>query len=187
MRFGRAFRAALAGIALAAGLCAQEPAAAPSNDDCASCHDPRPRSGKRKPGEAPNFNAAALKASPHAGLDCTSCHADVKEVPHPEKLAPVDCGGCHGEEQKQYSASVHGRKAAGGDSAPPGCKACHGTHDILRPSSPGSPTSTMEVPRLCGRCHREGTSVSLTRQIPQTNILANYMDSITARASSSAA
>ena len=36
----------------------------------------------------------------------------------------------------------------------------------------------MEIPRLCGSCHREGTTVSLTRQIPQTNILANYMDSI---------
>jgi cytochrome b subunit of formate dehydrogenase len=178
MRFGRAIRAALAVLALAAGLPAQEPVAAPSNDDCAACHDPRPRVARRKPGEAPNFNAAALKASPHAGLDCISCHADVKEVPHPEKLTPVDCGGCHAEEQKQYSASVHGRKAAAGDTAPPGCKACHGTHDILRPASPGSPTSTMEIPRLCGRCHREGTSVSLTRQIPQTNILANYMDSI---------
>jgi hypothetical protein len=36
----------------------------------------------------------------------------------------------------------------------------------------------METPRLCGRCHREGTPVSLTRSIPQDNILANYMDSI---------
>ena len=111
-------------------------------------------------------------------MDCVSCHSDIKEVPHPEKLAPVECGQCHGDEQKQYAASVHGRKAAAGDSSAPGCKACHGTHNILRPSSPGSPTSTMEIPRLCGSCHREGTTVSLTRQIPQTNILGNYMDSI---------
>src|ERR1035438_6165775 len=36
----------------------------------------------------------------------------------------------------------------------------------------------MEIPRLCGGCHREGTPVSLTRHIPQENILGNYMDSI---------
>src|ERR1035438_3856623 len=36
----------------------------------------------------------------------------------------------------------------------------------------------MEIPRLCGGCHREGTPVSLTHNIPQENILGNYMDSI---------
>jgi predicted CXXCH cytochrome family protein len=174
---GTAARLAVAILALAAGLHGQE-AAPPSSEDCAACHEPGPSAGKRRPGEAPNFNAAALKASPHADLDCTSCHADVKEVPHPDKLAKVDCGACHTGEQKQYAESVHGRKAAGGDSSAPGCKGCHGAHGVLRPSGPGSPTSTMEIPRLCGSCHREGTTVSLTRQIPQTNILGNYMDSI---------
>ncbi len=164
-------------LALTAGLPGQE-AAPPSSEDCAACHESGPRVGKRKAGEAPGFNAAALKASPHAGVDCTSCHADIKELPHPDKLARVECGDCHSEEQKQYSASVHGRKAAAGDAYAPGCKSCHGTHDILRPTNPNAPTATMEVPRLCGSCHREGTTVSLTRQIPQTNILANYMDSI---------
>jgi predicted CXXCH cytochrome family protein len=173
----RPLRLSLLVLAIAAGLLGQE-AAAPTNEDCEACHEPGPRTGRRHPGEAPNFGAAALKASPHADLECTSCHADIKEVPHPEKLARVDCGACHGEEQKQYAASVHGRKAAAGDAEAPGCKTCHGTHNILRPGSPGSPTSTMEIPRLCGSCHREGTSVSLTRQIPQTNILGNYIDSI---------
>jgi cytochrome b subunit of formate dehydrogenase len=174
---GKAVRLAVAILALAAGLRGQE-AAPPSSEDCAACHEPGPSAGKRRPGDAPNFNAAALKASPHADLDCTSCHGDLKELPHPDKLAKVDCGSCHADEQKQYAESVHGRKAAAGDSSAPGCKGCHGTHGVLRPSSPGSPTSTMEIPRLCGTCHREGTTVSLTRQIPQTNILANYMDSI---------
>ena len=153
-------------------------ASSPGNDDCAACHEPGARTGRRKAGEAPPFNAAALKASPHSGLDCVSCHADIKEVPHPDKLAPVDCGGCHSEEARQFSASIHGRRAASGDREAPGCKSCHGTHDITRPSLADSRTSTMEVPRLCGGCHREGTPVSLTRQIPQTNILGNYMDSI---------
>jgi predicted CXXCH cytochrome family protein len=174
---GRPFRLALAILALAAGLPGQE-AQPVSSEDCASCHEPGRRVGKRKPGEAPGFNAAALKASPHAAVDCTSCHSDVKELPHPDKLARVECGQCHSDEQKQYAASVHGKKAAQRDAFAPSCTTCHGTHNVLRPSSPGSPTSTMETPRLCGGCHSEGTPVSLTRQIPQSKILENYMDSI---------
>ena len=170
-------RLTLALMALAASLHGQQ-AAKPRSEECAGCHDPGPRVGKRQPGVPPGFNAAALKASPHAALDCDACHSDVKEVPHADKLARVDCGQCHSDEQTQFNASVHGRKVAAGDAYAPGCKTCHGTHNVLRPSSPGSPTSTMEVPRLCGGCHREGTPVSLTRQIPQTDILGNYMDSI---------
>ena len=164
-------------LALAPAVRAEEPAKI-SSEDCAACHEKGPRVGKRKAGEAPPYNAAALKASPHASADCISCHSDIKELPHPDKLARVECGDCHGEEQKQFVASIHGRKAASGDASAPGCKSCHGTHNIVRPSTPGSPTSTIEVPRLCGSCHREGTEVSLTRRIPQTNILENYRDSI---------
>jgi cytochrome b subunit of formate dehydrogenase/uncharacterized protein with PIN domain len=128
----------------------------------------------------PPFNAAALAASPHAALECASCHTQLakKEFPHPEKLARVDCGSCHPDEQTQYEASLHGKAAARGDKLAPGCKDCHGTHNVLRPSNPRAPTSVMEIPKLCGGCHREGTPVSLTYDIPQTNIYGNYMDSI---------
>ncbi|MGA3025915.1 MAG: hypothetical protein ABSF98_14190 [Bryobacteraceae bacterium] len=164
---------------LAASALAEEPKPLPGSDECAACHDPGPRAGKREKGTPPPFDAAALRGSPHAALECGACHPDAKkEFPHPEKLARVDCGACHSNEQTQYAASLHGRAAASGDQLAPTCRDCHGTHNILRPSSPRSPTSTMEIPRLCGGCHREGTPVSLTRHIPQTNILGNYMDSI---------
>ena len=99
---------------LTAGLTGQQ-AAQLRSEDCAGCHDPGPRTGKRQPGVPPGFNAAALKSSPHAALDCVACHSGIKELPHPEKPAPVDCGQCHSEEQSQYSASVHGKKAAQND------------------------------------------------------------------------
>lgn len=169
--------AVLVGLTLPTSLSSQQPAP-PKSEDCAACHDSGPQAGKRQPGVPPGFHAAALKASPHAALDCTSCHSDIKELPHPEKLARVDCGQCHSAEQDQYGVSVHGKKAAQGDRYAPACSTCHGTHNVLRPSDPGAPTSTMQIPRLCGGCHREGSPVSLTRQIPQANILENYMDSI---------
>src|SRR5271157_6652008 len=126
----------LAAIAtvMTSGLCGQQPAQ-PRAEDCLGCHDPGPRVGNRQPGVPPGFNAAALKASPHAALDCVACHSGIKEVPHPEKLARVDCGQCHSEEQSQYGASVHGKKAAQNDPFAPSCRLCHGTHDILPPSN----------------------------------------------------
>jgi cytochrome b subunit of formate dehydrogenase len=126
----------------------------------------------------PAYDAAALKASPHAGLACTDCHNDIKEVPHPDKLARVNCGQCHSHEQAQYAASIHGIKAAQNDAFAPNCKLCHGTHDIIPPSNLKSRVATINVPALCGGCHREGTEVSKTRNISESNIAENYKDGI---------
>jgi cytochrome b subunit of formate dehydrogenase len=179
-RYAARIPSLVAGGMLAAAALAQQPKALPGSEECAGCHDTGPRTGKREKGTPPPFDAAALRASPHAELECAACHTELakKEFPHPEKLARVDCGGCHSDEQTQYAASLHGRATARGDRLAPTCRDCHGTHNILRKSSPHSPISTMEIPRLCGGCHREGTPVSLTHNIPQENILGNYMDSI---------
>lgn len=151
--------------------------ALPGSEECAGCHDPGRRTGKREAGTPPPFDAAALQASPHAALECAACHTDLakKELPHADKLARVNCGECHPDQQSQYQASLHGRAAARGDRLAPGCNVCHGTHNVLRVSTPAA---RMEIPRLCGSCHREGTPVSMTRNIPQANILGNYIDSI---------
>ncbi len=160
---------------------AQQPSPLPGSEVCAGCHDSGRRTGKREPGNPPAFDAASLRSSPHAGLDCTNCHADLadkKEFPHAEKLAPVDCGSCHSDQKAQYDQSLHGTAAKRGDKTAPSCTLCHGTHDILPSSNTRSKTNTMAVPRLCGQCHREGSPVSLTHDISQTNILSNYEDSI---------
>ncbi len=99
-------------------------------------------------------------------------------MPHAEKLKPVECGACHDAQEEQHMESLHGRALRRGDRMAPTCAGCHGNHSILRSSDPRSVTSTMEIPRLCGRCHREGSPVHLTHNIPQNNILGNYVDSI---------
>ena len=150
----------------------------PGSDDCLMCHQPG-RAGKREPGVPPAFDAAGLRASPHASLECANCHEELakKEFPHPEKLQPVNCGNCHPDEQEQYSASLHGQALKRGDKLAPKCTDCHGTHNVLRPSDPGSPTAVMQIPQLCGRCHHEGSPVQVTHHIPQDKILENYTES----------
>jgi cytochrome b subunit of formate dehydrogenase/uncharacterized protein with PIN domain len=173
---------AAAGV-LAVHSFGQEAKPLPGSKPCLDCHDTGKRTGKREPGMPPPFDAASLRASPHAELECTACHTavDPKKLPHAEKLPPVECGACHTDEQAQYSASLHGRASAHGDKLAPTCKECHGTHTVRRPSEQGSPTSTMEIPKLCGQCHKEGTPVSETRNIPEKNIVDNYRDSIHGR------
>ena len=172
---------AIARFVLVGGsVSAQQPKPLPGSAPCLDCHETGRRVGKRQPGVPPPFNEAALRASPHAALECTSCHSEVdaKKLPHPEKLKPVDCGSCHADEQQQYAESLHGRAAKHGDVLAPRCTDCHGTHNILPPSAPNSPTYITQIPLLCGRCHHEGSPVQLTHNIPQDQILANYTESI---------
>ena len=168
-----AARLLLTGLILLAG----GRALAQSNDDCLACHSDDTLKGKRDGREISVFvDERKLKASAHATIDCVMCHQDLAgaDLPHGEVVSPVDCGACHGEETKQYARNIHGQKAARGDRLAPRCTDCHGHHDILPQSDPRSPISKTAVPLLCGRCHHEGSPVSISHDIPQDRILENY-------------
>jgi cytochrome b subunit of formate dehydrogenase len=180
--FATVLLGAAAGLALAAGIAfaaPADPAPLPGAEPCGMCHPPGARAAKRASGEAPNYGAAALRASPHAGVECTACHADLanQDFPH-EKPKPVDCGRCHGPESLQFRESIHGQAAARGEKLAPRCADCHGTHDVVRPSDLRSEANKVNVPALCGRCHHEGSPVQITYHIPQDSILANYSESM---------
>jgi cytochrome b subunit of formate dehydrogenase len=108
------------------------------------------------------------------------CHQDLAEaeLPHGEELMPVDCSLCHDDVAAEQAASLHGQAARRGDELAPSCAHCHGKHDIRPHADPGSPTAIMNIPLLCGRCHHEGSEVSLTHDIPEDRILENYSLSI---------
>jgi len=113
-----------------------------------------------------------------AGVSCTLCHQNVP-LPHTAEDVPeVDCAFCHSEQGDAHSRSLHGRAEAAGDPLAPSCVDCHGGHDVLSSDDPTSPTTTMNIPLLCGECHQEGAPVSRDRAIPQDRILQNYSMSI---------
>lgn len=118
--------------------------------------------------------------SVHKDLDCIACHTDLAgtETGHVDDPQPADCSICHSEQVAQYRETAHGKASAKGDRLAPTCKECHGTHAIQPQSAPDSPTAPMNIPLMCGRCHREGTPVSETHAMHQQNILENYADSI---------
>ncbi len=137
---------------------------------CRKCHEDEVRSVARgihgKGEERPNASC----------VDCHRGHSMVR--PRTEDVEIKVCGACHPDEVDDQRRSVHARAALKGDPLAPSCITCHQHHEVLPKDDPRSPTSTLNVPILCGRCHREGTDVSQQRDIPQAKILENYSMSI---------
>jgi len=172
----------LLGAALVcAALAWARPASAQDNDECLACHGEKSLTAERRGRTVSLFvDKARVARSVHGSLPCVACHADLqgKELPHETPLAKVDCGACHGVEQQQHSASLHGRAIARKDPLAPRCATCHGAHEIFPVADPRSAVAPQRIPFVCGACHQEGTPVSAQRTIHQSKILENYSESI---------
>jgi len=140
-------------------------------DLCAKCHGSVLRTVSRSP------HGAMIGDRPAA--TCADCHRTHSVIAPSEPLAQVAaCGACHEQQARENRDSLHGLAAVKGDPAAPNCIICHDHHAIKRQSDPGSPTAVENIPLLCGRCHREGTEVSLQHDIPQDRILENFSMSV---------
>ncbi|MBN2225856.1 MAG: hypothetical protein JW763_00680 [candidate division Zixibacteria bacterium] len=154
---------------------------AQSVDDCMMCHEDPDLTKERGGHEVSLYiDLAKFNASKHVDVECIGCHADLMdaELPHAENLAPVDCGLCHDDIAGEYARSLHGQSVAKGEKLAPHCWDCHGAHDIMGASAPDSRTAKFNIPFMCGRCHKEGTAVTRTYDIPQDSILSHYSQSI---------
>jgi uncharacterized protein with PIN domain len=149
---------ALLAVALALSGASPRPARAQEASDCLACHGDRTLETERGGRHVSLYvDETKFNASVHGPMGCTGCHADVAGLEHTD---------------------LHGRAEARGDPLAPRCKDCHGNHDILPVKSQASAVAPQKIPFVCGRCHREGSPVSLQREIHESNILANYTESI---------
>ncbi len=160
--------------------------------DCSDCHldlagAELPHADELLPaacGDCHPDEVATLAGERHGGLrpgsprapGCGDCHGSHDIGSRPPD--PDGCAGCHLAAARQQSESLHGRAAARGDPLAPTCHHCHGSHQVLPASDRAAATAVMNVPVLCGRCHREGSPVTLNRDISQDHILENYSMSI---------
>jgi len=154
---------------------------AQSNEDCEACHsDPELTTERRGRAVSLYVNFKSYAASVHGEVECIDCHqdADVDDFPHPERLERVNCGICHDEADEKFNAGIHGRALKRGAPYAPNCSECHGDHSVLPSSAVNSRTYKMNIPVLCGKCHREGAPVARVYNIPEHDILANYSQSI---------
>ncbi len=154
---------------------------ATSNEDCEACHsdpDLTGMMGGRTVSMYVDFQKFA--GSTHKDLDCISCHmdAEVEDFPHEEQLEKVSCGMCHDVAEERFLEGIHGRALQRNAPYAPTCSECHGNLYILPPNNVESRTYKMNIPILCGSCHREGAPVARVYNISEHDILTNYSQSI---------
>jgi hypothetical protein len=136
----------------------------PTNDDCQACHgDP---STTRANGQPVVVESEKFGQSIHGGFACVDCHADLAtltELPHAEKLAPVQCATCHDEATRAYERGAHAEaRRARPDSPAARCVDCHGgPHEILPGSDPNSRTNKLSLAQTCAACHGSQAPVRL--------------------------
>ena len=157
-------------------------AQAGSKEICLSCHGVQGLEKVRK-GKPVSLYVEREKFSQsvHGPLECTSCHRDASQVPHPPELKLVECFTCHAGAFQAYSQSVHGKASARGDRDAASCSDCHGSHHILPAKNPDSKVYALNLPRTCGTCHGD-PELAKRHRIPVANAYQLYMDSIHGRA-----
>lgn len=157
-----------------------------SDEDCMMCHEDPELEGMLR-GTGPMISmfvdTMVFEKSVHHANSCISCHVDADDegFPHAENLQPVNCGRCHTRAMEDNIRGIHGQALLMNDPNAPSCKECHGHHDILYYSDPRSRTYKMNIPFLCGRCHREGEVVARVYDVSEHNVLENYTQGIHGR------
>jgi hypothetical protein len=154
--------------------------AAPSNDDCLSCHGDQTLT--REAGGSVFVDEKVFAASVHGqlGLSCVDCHAELAaatDFPHAEKLAPVRCASCHEDAATKFSNSIHAGLIGMSGKRRATCVDCHGTHDILPSSDPKSSTNHFNVASTCLKCHKSA-AIDLAVGGHTGNRPVNFEDSI---------
>ncbi len=159
--------AALAAAAAAQPVPAPTPAPPPAAEvrQCGICHGRREFKQVDADGTARTLwvDERELRRSVHSKWHCIDCHADVDRIPHPARLAKVNCQRCHfpgnpvgapeDVNYEGYVKSVHGRLRLAGNLKAPACQDCHGAHGVVKHTDPASQVHPTRVPATCGRCH----------------------------------
>ena len=156
--------------------------AAIANTDCLACHGDKDFATTGPDGKPKSLfvDLQQYQSSIHGKNRCTSCHTDIREVPHPEKFVPkpVACSNCHRIEAEIYLKSDHGQAVHKGVAEAASCKDCHGaSHVLLNSRDPQSPVNRANLATTCGRCH--GNTAEMRRfNLRQENPIVSYETSV---------
>jgi cytochrome b subunit of formate dehydrogenase len=152
------------------------------NADCYGCHGDKDFAKTAPSGATVSLyvNEQDHEASIHGKNRCTSCHTDIRQLPHPDGFTPkpVACSNCHRLETSIYLASDHGQAVHKGVAEAASCKDCHGnTHALLNSRNPASPVNRLNLTKTCGRCH---ANVAEMRRynLRQDNPIVSYETSV---------
>lgn len=173
-RFGVAF---LGGLWAAAVLAGGAEAGAPTARECLECHGDPTIETTLPDGTVRSLfvDGEAYRKSVHGKGACTPCHRNAT-LSH-GKLSPVQCGGCHGDAEKAYAQSSHGKARAKGIRDVPGCADCHGKHDVRRSQDPKARTFRLNIGEVCLRCH-EDRAIEEKYGLPDRSMMTAFRNSV---------
>ncbi len=131
-----------------------------------------------------SVHGKAVNGGSQTAAVCTDCHGEHDILTARDQASPINkfnvpqtCAKCHGNESKQYTASIHGKAILRGVSSAPVCTDCHGIHNIKKPSDPNSTVSAANISNVtCANCH-EGVKLSNEFGVPNrraSTYLASY-------------
>ncbi len=128
-----------------------------TKEDCLACHSDNTLTAERNGKTVSLFvDGQILAHSTHKKFVCVACHTgfDPNNVPHKEKITPVQCQTCHknAEAKHPFHKTI---LAKGANDVNKMCKDCHGKHDVQSPKVPGTKFSPEKVTESCGTCHPE--------------------------------
>ncbi|MHB8519447.1 MAG: cytochrome b/b6 domain-containing protein [Limisphaerales bacterium] len=135
------------------------PAPAIKNSDCLQCHGDKTLTKDEPNGKTRSMfvDEARFKLSVHGTNACMNCHSDLTSKHPDDNVAAkvVQCARCHEKQSETYQASVHALALKAGKEGAAACKDCHGSHEILPPTSPASPLHPANLTATCGECHSQ--------------------------------
>ncbi len=160
-------------LGMASTASAQEPT------DCQSCHGDKKLVVADSAGVERSLfvDVEKMANSIHAGFDCVTCHADVKEISHADQLALASCQNCHEVAATELTEGVHGKAS---DDDAPTCGNCHGSHEIRATADSLSLVHPRQLAFTCGYCHANPALVE-KHKIPIKDPLKAYTHSIHGR------
>ncbi|MBF0431742.1 MAG: hypothetical protein HQK83_10715 [Fibrobacteria bacterium] len=147
-------------------------------DECFDCHsDPEIADEVDPPNKGLYIPEKKFYNSVHGKEDCNVCHRDA-DPDHDGKLKPAACDSCHKAATRKYRSGLHYKAFKEKDPYAPTCATCHGIHDMRSSKNPYSPTYSMNIPLLCGKCHKEGSEMIKFHHISKTSMVEHYSMSI---------
>jgi hypothetical protein len=133
---------------------------------CGQCH-----AGILKVWEG-SIHGKLVQAGNNKAAVCVDCHTshEIRRVEMDAwKLEVVrECGSCHAESLRSYRDTFHGQVTTLGFTRVARCSDCHGSHDILRASDPGSSVAPARIVATCQKCH-PSANASFAKYDPHAN------------------
>ena len=112
---------------------------------CDKCHGGDPAQTTKELAKGPGTGYFGIPDKKKIAEVCGQCHADVETM---------NFYGLRTDQLARYKTSKHGKKLfQERDEHVAVCSDCHGEHNILPVSDPGSSVYPLNLPRTCNRCH----------------------------------